>query len=382
MDAKSMFRVSVLTAGMLAGWSGGALAAPPWDKMLSASRVDADPQKPYTLAEDNGPWMIMANSFSGDGAQQQAHDLVIELRKKYKLPAYVYERKIELGETFGRGVNQFGEPMKMKYKRGSEIREIAVMVGNFPTIDDPSAQETLRKIKTARPETLELKEGKKTNANLADWRWLTPRLPGNEAKKALGPMGHAFITTNPLLPKEYFAPKGVDHFVVRLNDGLEFSLLNCPGKYSIRVAHFTGAAEIKPEKVKDIKEGRAQLKSQLGEAAENAHRVATTLRSKGYEAYEFHDRTSSMVTVGHFETVGTPRPDGCFEFDPKIAKIIRVFGANSDGTAGQQAGVKPQYLEGIPFDIQPIPVEVPKRSFASDYHRDVAGRQSLFQSGQ
>ncbi len=382
MDGKSIIRVSAAVAGMLIVASGITRAATPWDKMLSASRVDADPQKPYTLTEDNGPWIIMANSFSGEGAQQQAHDLVIELRKKYKLPAYVYERKVELGETFGRGVNQFGEPMKMKYKRGSQIREIAVVVGNFPTIDDPTAQETLRKIKTARPETLELKEGKKTNANLADWRWLTPRLPGNEAKKALGPMGHAFITTNPLLPKEYFAPKGVDHFVVRLNDGLEYSLLNCPGKYSIRVAHFTGAAEIKPDKVKEIKEGRAQLKSQLGEAAENAHRLAVSLRGKGYEAYEFHDRTSSMVTVGHFDTVGTSRPDGCLDLDPKILKIVQVFGAKAAATLDQPGGVKPQYELGIPFDIQPIPVEVPKRSIATDYHRDVAGRQSLFQGGQ
>ena len=44
------------------------------------------------------------------------------------------------------------------------------------------------------------------------------------------PMGQAFFTRNPLLPREYFVPKGVDPFVAKMNEGVEHSLLDCPGQ--------------------------------------------------------------------------------------------------------------------------------------------------------
>ena len=54
-------------------------------------------------------------------------------------------------------------------------------------------------------------------------------------------MGHAFITTNPLLPADYYAPrKGIDELVLRMNKGVTHSLLDCPGKYTVQVAHFMG----------------------------------------------------------------------------------------------------------------------------------------------
>ena len=382
MNGKSMPRRWALLAGMLAMSSAITAAAAPWDKLLSVNRVDADPQKPYLLSEDNGPWMIMASTFSGDTAPQRAHDLVIELRKKYKLPAYAYERKLDLGKAEGKGVNKYGEPLKMRYSRGSELREVAVVVGNYPTIDDPAARETLRQIKHLLPDTLNPKAAKQTNGDLDGWvagyRWFAKAISGSEEKKSLGPMGHAFLVTNPLLPKEYLRPKGVDSFVLRLNDGLEFSLLNCPGRYTVRVAHFTGAAEIKQDKVQAIKEGRAQLKSQLDGAAEKAHRLTLKLREKGYEAYEFHDRTSSMVTIGHFASLGTLRDDGSLDVNPKILRIADVFGPKPAKGPGQSNAVQPEYLDGISFDVQPSPVEVPKRSIAADYRHDVAGRQSMF----
>jgi len=383
MSGKWMpWRLALMT-GVLALSASSTLTASPWDKLLSANRVDADPEKPYLLSEDNGPWMIMASSFSGDTAQQKAHDLVIELRQKYKLPAYVYQRKIELGKAEGKGVNRYGEPLKMRYNRGSEVCEIAVVVGNYPTVDDPGARDALRQIKHLRPKTLEPTTAKSANDDLTGWvagyRWFAQTISGSAEKKSLGPMGHAFIVTNPLLPKEYYTPKGVDSFVLRLNEGLESSLMNCPGKYTIPVAHFAGAAEIQQDKVKAIQEGRAQLKSHLEEAAENARHLAVTLRQKGYEAYEFHDRTSSMVTVGHFASVGTPRADGGIDVNPTIAKIIDVFGPKLVQTPGQSNAVKPKSLDGISFDIEPSPVEVPRRSIAADYQHDPSVRQTIFQ---
>ena len=42
------------------------------------------------------------------------------------------------------------------------------------------------------------------------------------------------------LPREYFVPKGVDDFVAKMNQGVEHSLLDCPGRYTVQVATFRG----------------------------------------------------------------------------------------------------------------------------------------------
>ena len=95
------------------------------------------------------------------------------------------------------------------------------------------------------------------------------------------------------------------------------------------------------------------------------------LRQKGYEAYEFHDRYASMVTIGSFNSVGTPRPDGKIEINPQAHAIIETFGAERKvipGQAAPQLG-KPKSEAGIGLDIQPMLVEVPKRSLAAQYER-------------
>ena len=37
------------------------------------------------LTQDSGPWLIVAASFSGNGAEKQAHDLADELRRQLPL---------------------------------------------------------------------------------------------------------------------------------------------------------------------------------------------------------------------------------------------------------------------------------------------------------
>ena len=106
-----------------------------------------------------------------------------------------------------------------------------------------------------------------------------------------------------------------------------------------------------------------KLPSRLEEAAVKAHDLTLALRQKGYEAYEFHDRFASMVTVGSFDSPGTRRPDGKIEINPKAHQIIKTFGP--DPLTGQ-----PREILGIPFDVQPVIVVVPKRSFAADYEQD------------
>jgi hypothetical protein len=379
MRGKWTFRRGIVV-GILCGTACTIQAAPPWTDLISLKSVDADPSKTYPLTESNGPWTVMACSFSGDGADKQAQELVIELRKKYKLVAYTYQGHFDPGEAQGRGIDEFGRQRKwkyMKYKdskdkekaRHPELTEVAVLVGDYPSADDADAQKTLQKIRYATPECLEIKDGRPTHQTLTGWRMIQQQVAeamGTEKKKK-GPMGHAFLTTNPLLPADYFVPKNaIDPLVLQMNRNAEFSLLDCPGKYTVQVATFKGQVIIKQDEIKEIENGSREMKSELAEAGDKANRLAKALRMKGYEAYEFHDRYASIVTVGSFNSVGTPREDGKIEINPEVHKIMKTFGAQSVTLPGQATPVTPlKTLVGIPFDIQPIPVQVPKQSISA-----------------
>ena len=185
-------------------------------------------------------------------------------------------------------------------------------------------------------------------------------------------MGGAFMTTNPLLPREFFVPKGIDKFVVEINKGVKFSLLDCKKKYSVKVATFNGQSVLlTPKVIEQMKKG-AEPKSRLVEAAEKAHKLTEALRAKGVEAYEFHDRGSSIVTIGGFDSVGTPQPNGQIELNPAIFAIMQKYGAEKSVAGGQAQVGKPKSEAGVPFDVQPLPVEVPQRSIAADYARSFA----------
>lgn len=347
----------------------------PWHKIVPFKKIEADPNNPYFLTEEQGPWMILAVTFSGPEAEQQSRELVQELRSVYKLPAWRHRMSFDFGKVTGRGVNQFGGAKQMSYRRkGTE--EIAVLVGSYATVDDPDAQKTLEMLRYTTPECMSIeklnKEGRTVSRPLAGLRWVTQTLISQETKqRPKGPMGYAFITSNPLLPKDYYVPKGLDKFLIELNKGVKHSLLNCPGKYTVRVATFNGQVVIDQRKVQEVENGK-KLPGKLEEAAQKAHKLTEALRAKGVEAYEFHDRTSSMVTIGSFDSVGTPRPDGKTEINPAIHAIMETYGADKTVVPGRPPAVgQAKSLAGIHFDIQPLPVEIPKYAISAEYRRDV-----------
>lgn len=372
MVGKWTFRTSIFCLTAVVCLVGSARAALPLTSLLSFSRVDADPDKDYRVSDENGPWMIMACPFSGEGAEEQARELVLELRKRYKLEAYIHPVKFDLGDVQPRGLNRYGDPLRGRYRNGSQLKEIAVMVGNFQSADDPKTQKALQKLKTSHPKCLEIGEDKQTNRSLAGWRMIEHRMQkiiGSDKQKS-GPMGHAFVTTNPLLPKDFFAAPGVDKLVVEMNKHVTHSLLKCPGKYTVQVATFKGNVFIEPAQIREIEAGKP-IESKLAKAAQLANELTEALRLKGYDAYEFHDRYSSSVTVGSFNATGTPRADGKIDIDLRIRKIIETFGARPLGGPAPP-GTLPTHvktLNNIPFDVRPMLIHVPKRSIS----RELAG---------
>lgn len=343
-------------------------AAPPIRGMFASRRVEANPHASYNLSERSGPWMIFAGSFAGERSERDANALVLELRSRYKLPAYLHKKNYDYTESVrGLGLNKYGDPKMMEYRQKGAFDEIAVLVGDYPSLHDPAVDQTLKRIKYAQFECLKLTNEDPTTLRFAGLRALQKRVNGNNAKRNKGPLGQAFVTRNPLLPDEFFAPRGINKFVESMNANVSHSLLTCPGKFSVRVATFRGNVVIDQKKVKQIQES-GQMKSRLVEAAERAHKLTEMLRKHKREAYQFHDIYESIVTIGSFDTVGTPRQDGRIEINPAVLRIMQSYSPQQRQLGGQaMAGLVPRSLGGIPFDVQPTPVAVPKRSVAADY---------------
>ena len=108
--------LAVLALGILAGGlTRLAIAAPPWTTLVPFRKIDADPKKNYELEDKHGPWMIMAASFAGPSAEQQSHDLVLELRRQFKLEAYSFRRTYDFSKpTEGLGYSRYGGPRRMR----------------------------------------------------------------------------------------------------------------------------------------------------------------------------------------------------------------------------------------------------------------------------
>lgn len=348
------------------------LAAPPWMALVPFRRnVEADPKKTYELTQGQGPWMIMCTSFSGENAEEQAHQLCLEIRSRFQLEAFVFKQNFDFTKSeIGLGLNQFGGPKKMRYANGAKIEEVAVLVGNFGSVEDPAVEKVLEQIKYAKPEMFAKANPETSGQTFAQLRNVYRLVSKSAEKKQRGPLGNAFVTRNPLLPEEMFVSKGIDPFVVEMNEGRAHSLLGCPGAYTVKVATFRGVDTMKPAEFEKLISKRKS--SKLDEAAEKATKLCESLRRRQVEAYVFHDITESYVCVGSFDTVGTPLPSGNIEINPAIYKVIQSYGPEKKAIPGQmQTALEPRMLDNLPFDVQPMPVEVPKRSIAAAYSRSL-----------
>jgi hypothetical protein len=354
-------------------------ATPPWKRLIPFTKVAADPHEDYWLTEDDGPWNILATSFAGPGAEQQARELVLELRRRYRLPAYMHKQHYDFTEpVVGNGLNRYGGPRRMRYAKASEFDEIAVLVGHYDSFDSPNAQQDLELIKSAKPDCLDLSgnRGQQTTQRFIGLREIQRLLHVDNTVREQGPMRRAFVVRNPLIPKEYFVSQGLDKFVIDMNRPVKFSLLSNPGRYTVRVASFHGETFFQGEDKSQETRGPGSFlglpsrseTSKLELAADKAHRLTMALRERGIEAYEFHDRCESIVTVGSFQSTGRPRPDGRTEVNPAIFKIMQTYGAQKNELPGQPLqALRPRSLEGINFDMQPMIIEVPRTSIGSDY---------------
>ena len=284
------------------------------------SKIEAKPGKKYQLSEQHGPWMIMVASVKapppdvrGEGMspEEAADELVYELRKK-GIPAYTYKQDAVVGR------------INAHDRRGRETQRIyaarhgmiSVLAGNYKYIDAENtregkiAQKSLSYVKDFHPKFLRKKD------NGARIRLS----PGRT-----GPLSGAFLTINPLLSPDEARARKHDPVVLKLNSGTEHSLLDNPGKYTLIVASFYGKSvtQVSNSKFRELA-SQFRIADTLDTAMSSAWELANTLRQarvhgypEDYEAFVFHDRHRSVVTIGSFDS---PQ-------DPRIAKLAQHFGA-------------------------------------------------------
>ena len=334
----------------------------------SRGKVEAEPNKEYPLQESSGSWFIMVHKFSGDNARKKANRLIYELRKRYKVPAYIYKYDPDKNDLDELAQRQ-GMVRRVRYQT-PRSSQYAVLAGGYPTNEDLEMQKMLLTIKRSRPESLKNDQEainiQKRYENMAH---------KNREFAGFGPLGDAMIVPNPLLPDEYFSQKGiVDSFIAKINSDSKYSLLNNPKMYTLRVATFSGDTVFQ----RDGGTSR-ELGSNLQMAGIKAAALCEALRSQGVEAWEFHDRDSSFVTIGGFDSYGSQLANGMIEMNPQIEQLMEKYKGElvQTGTKGEYKAytvdveIKDPESTGlmskkkkmsIAFDLQPVIIMVPQRS--------------------
>src|SRR4029079_14256535 len=126
---------------------------------------------------------------------EQAHDLVLELRQRFKLEAFVFKQVFDFSKpTEGLGYNRYGGARRMRYSTNNRFEEIGVLVGNFGSLEDAQLDKTLEQLKYLRPDTLDPNKKGTTSQRLMGLRSLYHMISKNPAEQNKGPMGSAFIT--------------------------------------------------------------------------------------------------------------------------------------------------------------------------------------------
>ena len=315
------------------------------------ARIDATRGRQYRLTKQHGPWMIMVASLSmphsqrkveGIGPEAAADLLVYELRRK-GIPAYTFKmgrvwESIQSKDRAGR--DSFRQIRAQK-------EAICVIAGNYKTPKDRVAQRTLAYIKNIKP-TFWKEQGA-----------FRPT-PGQPT-----PLSGAFLSVNPLLSPEEIASRKHDPLLLKLNSG-EYSIAENPGKYTLTVATFTGRSRtgVGESKARQINESFKVSQTLYG-AAERAWKVAKMLREghfngnqKGrtFEAYVFHDRYKSLVTIGSFDSPN----------DPRIGHLAALFRAKTQVAAngrpytiGESILIPGRIPEPVILDPVPKLIKVP-----------------------
>jgi hypothetical protein len=276
---------------------------------LTAQNEPAD----YAVTPAAGPWMICVGSFTGEDAAPMAHKMADEVRSRYHLPAYIFNRGAELrqqqleeqkklreqqAEQLKRlGVPPLDQKFRMRHVRIEE--QFAVLVGGYPDVDKAHA-ELVRIKKLEAPKSVPVDLLTIGHASTGkDQGSLIP----------INPFWQSFVVPNPTVKHAKEKAPPTDPFWEKLNSGESYSLLQCRQPYTLAIKEYQVPTIVKMKSEQSTFErlfGKSQTEA-LTATAMNAHALADALRKSGLEAYVLHTRASSVVTVGGFASADDPR---------------------------------------------------------------------------
>lgn len=329
---------------------------------VSADRIEAVRGKQYRIDKRHGPWMIMVATFQepppawrteGMTPREAADRLVYELRKK-GIPAYTFSQE-DVKERV-RTVDRRGREQLSTYiaRQGG----ICVLAGNYPRADAEIAQKTLKFVKRFRPRFLRPANPESAKAAADEGSSVVKFLSGGVYRKTPGqpgPLSGAFMTINPLLSPEEIRRRQKDPLLLKLNSGREYSLLENPGEYTLVVKSFYGKSTTQVSDA-ELKEARQnfQVTDSLDDAAEQAWQLTQAMRNRGLEAWIWHGRYKSVVTIGAFASTD----------DPRIARLAEKYRAKrrSNPSNGEQALI----AETFTIPAQLAPGQLPDKKWIFD----------------
>lgn len=341
-----MRKTRLLLTGGLAGLllaltSQGQTPAPP--------RSEPPPVNPagnYQLSPLAGQWMICAASYTGSDAPELARQLVEQIRTRYRMQAYIFNRADEERRKQKEELDRLQKQASIIPIRRRTIRveeQCAVLVGGYPDME--SARKALDDIKKLPVPDLKLGSGRPAFDTVFEIGE-----DGKRKETRISPFQMAFVTRNPTVSQGQAASK-VDPLWWKLNAGNEYSLLECKKPWTLVVKMYEGAKSIVSQETtgkgflgKVLPGGGSNPGQDLDRAALQAHELARVLRQLNFYAYVLHTRTSSLVTIGGFNS-----PD-----DPEIGRVRQ-----------QLANLQNQFSSNRhdPFQLYPNPVawEVPRK---------------------
>ena len=174
------------------------------------------------------------------------------------------------------------------------------------------------------------------------------------------------------MPEEFFQTRTLDKILLKLNKDVKYSLIDCPGQYSVKVATFRGEQTFNDKEIARkqreyehlLKSGQPLTESKLAEAYLKARLLCTALRKMGIEAWEFHDHHESFVCVGSFDWASQKVDYGPDQLNPEVAAVIQKFKASDTWVNGYRE-LRPRTIaaldgHNINFDAQPLPIRVPQ----------------------
>jgi hypothetical protein len=307
----------------------------------------------YTVTAEDGPWMILVKSYSGPDSKAKAIAFAEDIRKTHNTKSLLYERnaeerKAELAriEAVRKAEAEKVEPFKKALEQAKREAEAtgsiyleskatvkiprpyhetpeqwAVLIGGFKTVDD--ARAALRTVRTLAPP----KDTSLLDAVLIGGEEKTAKNERGEWKSAanfVNPYACAIVVPNPQTAALNMEEKAkLEPFVVKLNEGVENSLLGVKKPWTLLVKSYTvptrragddGDGKSVFDKVKKtFFNGGADL---LQATAAEAEMLTKALRHedmkpRSYEAFVLHHQVGSLVTVGQFDA-----PD-----DPELLKL-------------------------------------------------------------